>query len=174
MATAVEEVLARLTSVETQLAAVTAQLTVATEASAALRQQTTMLMASHETSHRELEELRKRTSGHGRRLVDPKSLTPERFGKDHGPQWRSWSYMARDYISIFDFNLKKVLGQVELSKEPIGADQTEAWNTTEEADRELAHFLVARTEGEALELVRGAEEQGCHWPRDVAGVGPTL
>ena len=34
------------------------------------------------------------------RLVEPKSLMPDRFGKKNGPSWRTWSYFARDFVGV--------------------------------------------------------------------------
>ena len=32
------------------------------------------------------------------RLVEPKTLMPDQFGKKNGPSRRTWSYLARDFV----------------------------------------------------------------------------
>ena len=48
---------------------------------------------------------------------------------------------------------------VERERQPITVQAITDFGVTMELDQELQHFLVSRTEGEALETVRGAERQ---------------
>ena len=48
---------------------------------------------------------------------------------------------------------------VERERQPIAAQDITDFALTMELDQELQHFLVSRTEGEALERVRGSERQ---------------
>ena len=34
------------------------------------------------------------------RLAEQKSLMPDRFGKKNGPSWRTWSYLAKDFVGV--------------------------------------------------------------------------
>ena len=43
------------------------------------------------------------------RLVEPKSLMPDRFGKKTGPSWRTWSYWARDFVGVVHAALKQAM-----------------------------------------------------------------
>ena len=64
----------------------------------------------------------------------------------------------------------------ENQKQPISVTHLQhEFGVTKEMDQELQHFLISRTEGEALEVVRGAErEPGLeHWRRLAALYGPS-
>ena len=94
------------------------------------------------------------------RLVEPKSLTPDRFGKKNGPSWRTWSYLARDVVGVVHATLKQAMKVAENQKQPISVTHLQHdFSVTNEMDQELQHFLISRTEGEALEIVRGAERE---------------
>ena len=60
--------------------------------------------AAHEalqTIHHEMSLLRSQNDSKSRKqLVEPKSLIPDRFGKKNGPSWRTWSYVARDFVGF--------------------------------------------------------------------------
>ena len=55
--------------------------------------------------------------------------------------------------------LKQAMKTVEKERQPIAAQDITDFALTMELDQELQHFLVSRTEGGALETVRGAERQ---------------
>ena len=81
---------------------------------------------------------------------------PDRFGKKNGPSWRTWSYLARDFVGVVHVARKQATKTAE--KQPIAVTHLQhEFGVTNEMDQELQHFLISRTEGEALEIVRGAE-----------------
>ena len=84
---------------------------------------------------------------------------PDRFGKKCGPSWRTWSYLAGDFAGVAHPALKQAMKTVEKERQPIAAQDIIDFGATMELDQELQHFLVSRTEGGALETVRGAERQ---------------
>ena len=84
---------------------------------------------------------------------------PDRFGKKCGPSWRTWSYLARDFAGVAHPALKQAMKTVEKERQPITAQDNTDFGVTMDLDQELQHFLVSRTEGGALETVRGAERQ---------------
>ena len=43
------------------------------------------------------------------RLVEPTRLMPERFEKKNGPSWRTWSYLARDFVGVVHAVLKQAV-----------------------------------------------------------------
>ena len=47
------------------------------------------------------------------RLVEPKSLMPDRFGKKNSPIWRTWSHLARDFVSVVRTMLKQAMKNAE-------------------------------------------------------------
>ena len=94
------------------------------------------------------------------RLVEPKTSMPYRFGKKNGFSWRSWSYLARDFVGVVHVALKQAMKAADNQKQPIAVTHLQhEFNVTNEMDQELQHFLISRTEGEALEIVRGAERE---------------
>ena len=88
---------------------------------------------------------------------------PDRFGKKNGPSWRTWSYLARDLVGVVHATLKQAMKAAENQKQPISAISVthlqHEFNVTNEMDQELQHFLISRMEGEALEIIRGAERE---------------
>ena len=93
------------------------------------------------------------------RLVEPKSLMPDWFGKKNGPSWRTWSFLARDFFGVVHTVLKQAMKNAENRKQPIAATNLQHdFGVTNEVVQELHHFLISRAEGEAVEIVRGAVE----------------
>ena len=144
-----------------------------------LGEQLQRVEAAHEalqSIHQEMSTLRSQIDTRSRvRLVEPKSLMPDRFGKKNGPSWRTWSHLARDFVGVVHAGLKQAMKNAEKRKLPIAVTNVQHdFGVTNEMDQELQHFLIARTEGEAVEVVRGAEgEPGLeHWRRLAALYDP--
>ena len=80
---------------------------------------------------------------------------PDRFGKKNGPSWRTWSYLARDFVGVVHTVLKQAMKKAGNRKQPTAATNLQHdFGVTNVMDQELQHFLISRTEGEALEIVR--------------------
>ena len=47
----------------------------------------------------------------------------------------------------------------ENSKHPISVSNLQEFGVTKEMHQELQHFFITRTEGQALEVIRGAERE---------------
>ena len=126
-----------------------------------LQEQLQRVSAGHQAMHQELNALRSQADTSPRvRLVEPKTLMPDRFGKKNGPSWRTWSYLARDFVGVVHATLKQAMTAAENQKQPISVSHLQHdFNVTNEMDQELQHFLISRTEGEALEIVREAERE---------------
>ena len=85
---------------------------------------------------------------------------PDRFGKKNGPSWRTWSYLARDVVGVVHAGLKQAMKNVENRKLPIAVTNLQHdFGVMNEMEQKIQHFFIARTEGEALEVVRGAERE---------------
>ena len=85
---------------------------------------------------------------------------PDRFGKKNGPVGEQWSYLARDFVGVVRAALKQAMKTAENPKQPISLTHLQhEFNVTNEMDQDLQPFLISRTEGEALEVVRGAERE---------------
>ena len=103
--------------------------------------------------HQELTTLRSMVDTRsGVRFVEAKTSMPDRFGKKNG----TWSYLARDFVGVVHVALNQAMKAAENQKQPIAVTHLQhEFNVT----NEMQHFLISRTEGEALELVRGAERE---------------
>ena len=130
-----------------------------------LQEQLRRVSAGHQAMHQELGAFRSQADTRSRiRLVEPKILMPDRFGKKNGPSWRIWSYLARDFIGVVHATLKQAMKAAENQKEPISVTHLQhEFNVTNGMDQELQHFLISRTEGEALEIIRGDEREPGVW-----------
>ena len=111
--------------------------------------------------HQELSALRRQADTRSRvRLVEPKTLMPDPFGKKNVPSRRTWSNFARDFVGVVHATLKQAMKAAENQKQPISVTHLQhEFNVTNEIDQELQHFLISSTEGQALEIVRGAERE---------------
>ena len=92
---------------------------------------------------------------------------PDRFGKKTGPSWRTWSYLAREFVGVVHAGLKQARN-AENQKQEISVTRLQQdVGVTNEMDQELHHSLISRTEREALEVARGAEREPClvQWRR---------
>ena len=73
-----------------------------------------------QTVHREMSRLRSQTDTRARiRLVEPKSLMSDRFEKKSGPSWRTWSYLARDFVVVVHSVLKQAMKNAENRNQPV-------------------------------------------------------
>ena len=120
--------------------------------------------AAHEALqaiHQEMSALRSQIDTRSRiRLVEPKSLMPDRFGKKNGPSWRTWSYLARDFVGVVPAVLKQAMKNAENRELPIAVTNLQHDSgVTNEMEQKLQHFFIPNAEGEALEVVRGAERE---------------
>ena len=120
-----------------------------------LQEQLQRVSAGHQAMHQELNALRSQADTRSRvPLVEPMTLLPDGFRKKNVPSWRTWSYLARDFVGVVHATLKQAMMAEENQKQPLQHE----FNVTNEMDQELQLFLISRTE-EALEIVRGAERE---------------
>ena len=126
-----------------------------------LQEQPQRVSAGHQATHQELSALRSQADTRSRVwVVEPKTLMPDRFGKRNGPSWRTWSYLARGFVGVVHETLKQTTKAAENQQRPISVTHLQhEFNVTNEMDQELQHFLISRTEGQTLEVVRGAERE---------------
>ena len=85
---------------------------------------------------------------------------PDRFGKKSGPSWRIWSYLERDFVGQVHSALEQAMKNAEQKrKQSISVSNLQEFGVTKEMGQELQHFFISRTEGEALDVIRGAERE---------------
>ena len=93
--------------------------------------------AGPQAMHQELNALRSQadTRSHVGR-VEPKTLMPDRFGKKNGPSWRTWSYLARDFVGVVHATLEQAMKAAENQKQPISVTHLlQEFNVTNEMDQ---------------------------------------
>ena len=72
-----------------------------------VQEQLQRVSAGHQAMHQAVSALRSQIDTRSRiLLVEPKTLMPDRFGKKNGPSWRTWSYLARDFVGVVHAVLK--------------------------------------------------------------------
>ena len=131
-----------------------------------LQDQLQRVSAGHQATHEALQTVHQEMSLRSQidtksrfRLVEPKSLSCDGFGKKSGPSWRTWSYLAKDFVGVVHSALKHAMENAERRKHPICVSNLQDFGVSKEMDQESQHFLISRTEGEALEEIRGAERE---------------
>ena len=96
------------------------------------------------------------------RLVDPKTMTPEKLGVDKGPAWKQWSEDTRAFVENLSLNLATELKQVEGRQEPLTEDDTALANINEAHAAQLSRFLRLNTEGHPNTMVKASKDKGEH------------
>ena len=111
-----------------------------------LQEQLQRVSAGHQAVYQEFCALRSQADTRSRvRLVEPKTLMPDRFGKKNGPSWRTWSYLARDFVGVVHATLKQAMKAAENQNQPISVTHLQhEFNVTNEMDQEWEHFLIGR------------------------------
>ena len=67
-----------------------------------------------QNTHQEVNLLRGHIETRSRiRLVEPESLMPDHFGKKTRPSWRTWSYLARDFVGVVHAARKQAIENAE-------------------------------------------------------------
>ena len=85
-----------------------------------LQEQLQRVSAGHQAMHQELTTLRSMVDTRScLRLVELQTLMPDRFGKKNGPSWKTWSYLARDFVGVVHVALKQAMKTAENLKQPI-------------------------------------------------------
>ena len=98
----------------------------------------------------------------GFRLIDPKSMVPERLG--NGNQWRGWADASRSYIENLDVNLAKWLKQVEGRSEPLQEEEITGANIPEGHVAQLNRYLKLRTapDSHPNTMIKAAQSEYLH------------
>ena len=111
-----------------------------------LQEQLQRVTAGHQAAHEALQTIHQETNLRRNqmevrsrvRLVEPKSLMPDRFGKKNSPSWRTWSYLARDFVGVVHTALKEAMKNAENRQQPTAATNLQHdFGVTNEMDQEL-------------------------------------
>ena len=93
--------------------------------------------------------------GQSRDLVDPKTMVPEKFNGEKGMVWKEWQFRVLNYIGLSKPNLRTAMLTAEQHTTEIL--DLDPWHVEPADDTQLRTFLVARTEGKALTIIRQIE-----------------
>ena len=117
------------------------------------------------------------------RLIDPKTMAPEKIGQSSEPSWLDWSENTRAYIEVMDADLANALKQVENREAPISQDEINGTSLNDSHCAQLRRYLKLRTEGIAKTIVKSAQAGQAHvleqwrrlsWEYDPIGLGTEL
>ena len=117
------------------------------------------------------------------RLIDPKSMIPDKLGSASGPQWRGWSEQTRAYVEMLSEKLADQLKAVEGIEQPLLPDWIEEAAVPRSYAAQMSRYLKLRTEGNANTIVKAAQARKEHpleqwrrlsWEHDPKGLGSEL
>ena len=168
-----DEARSRLEALETQVTQLTAALTAS--------------QAEHVRVHAELQRTQQQATTQAPRnefrLIDPRTMAPEKFGQSSAPSWLDWSESTRSYLEILDPDLASALKQVENREAPVLQGEFDALLLNDSHVAQLRRYLKLRTEGNAKTLIKSAQADQIHvleqwrrlsWEYDPIGLGTEL
>ena len=81
------------------------------------------------------------------RLIDPKTMAPEKFGQSPEPSWLDWSENTRAYIEILDADLANDLNHVEDRQAPMLHGGIDAFLLNDSHCAQLRRYFKLSTKG---------------------------
>ena len=120
------------------------------------------------------------------RLVDPKTMAPEKLGSNKHPLpqgWRQWADDTRAYVENLSPHLASRLKQVEGLEAKLAQVDIEAAAIQESHAQQLTRYLSLRSEGNANTMIKASIDRGEHpletwralsWEHDPKGLGSEL
>ena len=168
-----EEAVARFAALEAHVAQITAALTASQAEHTRVHNelQRTQQMASHSTPKNEF------------RLIDPKTMAPEKFGQSPEPTWLDWSENTRSYIENMDQEVANALKAVENREAPVLQAEFDSFLLADSHTAQLRRYLKLRTQGNAKTIIKAAQADKLNvleqwrrlsWEYDPIGLGTEL
>ena len=149
-----------------------------------LQEQLQRVSAEHQAAHEALQSIhqeisifRSQIDTRSRvRLVEPKEFDARSVRKGERPKLENLVLLAKRLRRVVHTVLKQAMKNAENRKQPIAATNLQHdFGVTNETDEELQQFLISSTEGEPLEVVRGAaQEPGLEQWRRLAALNDPL
>ena len=143
--------------------------------------------AEHVRVHAELQRTQQLAATSGPknefRLIDPKTMAPEKFGQSSEPSWLDWSENTRSYIEIMDQDVANALKAVENREQPVLQDEFDSFLLADSHVAQLRRYLKLRTQGNAKTMVKAAQADKLNvleqwrrlsWEYDPIGLGTEL
>lgn len=173
-----EEARGRIEALEARVAQLADALTSATQRVVASE-------AEHARVHAELQRTQQMAGAlrNDFRLIDPKSMVPDKFGQSSGPAWLDWSEGTRSYVEMLDTRLADALKSVENREAPVTKQEYEGAEINDQHAAQFRRYLKLRTEGNAKVIVKAAQSDRVHvleqwrrlsWEYDPIGLGTEL
>ena len=143
--------------------------------------------AEHVRVHAELQRTLQQATTHAPknefRLIDPRTMAPEKFGQSSEPSWLDWSESTRSYLEILDPDLASALKQVGNREAPVLQGEFDAFLLNDLHVAQLRRYFKLRTEGNAKTIIKSARADQIHvleqwrrlsWEYDPIGLGTEL
>ena len=117
------------------------------------------------------------------RLIDPKTMAPEKFGQSPEQSWLDWSENTRSFVEMMSMDLANALKAVENREAPIPQDEFDGFLLADLHVAQLGRYLKLRTEGNAKTIVKAAQADKLNvleqwrrlsWEHDPIGLGTEL
>ena len=119
------------------------------------------------------------------RLIDPKTMAPEKFGSSPEPTWLDWSENTRSYIEIMDQEIANALKAVENRppESPVLQEEFDSLLLVDSHVAQLRRYLKLRTQGNAKTIVKAVQADKLNvleqwrrlsWEYDPIGLGTEL
>ena len=161
MAMTWEQAQAHIEALNQQVAQLTQQNQGHTDLIQQLAARATAADESHQQLHREMATAKGQlaNSKSGFRLIDPKTMKPEKLGSKDGPTWKQWSEDTRAFVENLDVGLAKLLRQQEGREEPITETELELLEDSEDQAAQLGRVLRLNTEGHINTMVKTLVER---------------
>ena len=147
-----------------QIEALTQQVTTLTQQAQTNEARLTAADVAHQQLHKELNATKAQlaTSKQGFKLVDPKTMKPDKLGSKGGPAWKQWSEDTRAFVENLSLELAAELKQVEGRQEPLTSEELELLDVAEADFAQMGRFLRLNTEGHINTMVKSSVEKGEH------------
>ena len=124
----------------------------------------TWAKAEHERSHVEITQAKAQIAaisnagGKGDfRLIDPKSMKPDKIGGTSGPPWRQWSENTRAFVEMLSRDLANYLKLVEGRDQPLTPEEIEQAAIPESHAGQMGRYLKLNSEGNANTMIKASQ-----------------
>ena len=95
------------------------------------------------------------------KLIDPKSMIPEKLGSDKTP-WKKWAEDTRAYVEMLSNEVSVLLKQVEGREVKLTEEELKAAAMPDHHAAQLMRYLLLRSEGNANTIVKASHERQEH------------
>ena len=142
--------------IQQQLEALRNQVTALTQQAQNYEARLTAADTAHQQIHQELVATRAQiatasaNTNQGFKLVDPKTMKPEKLGPKDGPTWKQWSEDTRAFVEALNEELASALKQVEGREDPVTEEEFSLSGIPKEHAAQMGRFLRLNTTAKSI------------------------